>query len=118
MGTIDHEELYLSGEIAASTDQAVTFIPLANEQVYLNQFLGNSVYDKASAVFVCWDYGEVGETIIWSTKGNEKNDRNTDLNILVGVGNGAKKAGLVLRNGEATRALLMSAKTTFKVITP
>lgn len=103
--------LKVSEEIDAETDVADTYIPPNGAEVWVTSFVGSAAFTTNSVVMLLWDYGEVGEVILWSTKGSERMD--TPIEV-VGADN-SKKLAVCCSNGESG-ALVLSGCAGVKVI--
>jgi len=96
------EELVLAQEVAAGEVEEVTYVPANGKVVMLHEFIGNAAEDPNTTVLVVWDFGEAGETVIWSTHGSIREFPN----ISVGTGDGTKKVGLCLKNDDSVARIL------------
>jgi len=85
-------QLVISKEVAAQTEECVTFIPPSGE-FFVTHFIGEAAFDTNCAVKVVWDSDGTPE-ILFSTKGSTI----ADLDISR-IGDGVKKLALCLDNG-------------------
>lgn len=109
------ETLLVSEEVSATTDVVDTYTPPSGAEVWLKHFEGNGAFSANSVVCVLWDYGEAGEEIVWSKKGNDKMSDQTQLQITASA-DGSKKVAVCCSNGE-NGAVIMSGIAVLKVIT-
>lgn len=86
-------QLKLSKLVTKATEDAITFIPETG-LFYVSEFIADAAFDSHCAVKLVWDYGQAGETLLWSIKGSHS--VNLDLEL---TGDGSKKLAVCLDNG-------------------
>ena len=101
--------LHLSKGVAATTEDATTYIPANGKQVDIISFCGEGAFTPNCAIKLIWDWTGT-DTILWSIKGSSKIESLPPVT----AANGIKKIALTLDNGE-TGTVFMSGRVVLEV---
>lgn len=108
----EYKILEIAEEVNSGTTITEIYTPPANSIIKFTSFSGHAAFSPNSVVKVIWDYGTPNEVILASTKG----DVIDEPMYTVTNGDGVKKIGVSLENGENGK-LVMSGRVKFIEIT-
>lgn len=89
-------ELIISEIVVAATDEAVTEIPATGKKIVIHTFEGSAPGSSKADVRLVWDFGGVGEEILWSIQVDGPFPKGKSFER---AGDGVKKMAVCLANG-------------------
>ena len=110
---VSYIELHVSEEVTTATEVGDTYVPANGATLQIERFIADSVSSLNSVCCLYWDFGEAGEEILWSSKGDVDIK---DLNIAVTGCDGTKKLTACCANGDA-EDLIMTVHVVVRVET-
>lgn len=65
-------ELRISEEVGAGTETVEDYVPAAGKGFVIRVFYGSAAYNVNCVCKLFWKYGEAGEQLIWTIKGETR----------------------------------------------
>jgi hypothetical protein len=91
-------KLFLSKEVAPASEEYITFTPPSGKQCIVSLFQGDGPGSKWAVVKLIWKYGAVGETILWSIKGNH--ELTVPIELPIGEVDGVNSLAIAMENSD------------------
>lgn len=115
IGTITPQELTISKNVSANTEEYSTYTPPAGSTVVIKNFTAESPFNRATVCKVIWkfNHGSESEEILWSIRGNGISPKY--ITIPSSDTDGTRELAITCDNGE-DYSIIMAAFATIEVI--
>jgi hypothetical protein len=67
-------KLIISKEVAAGSEEYTTFTPAEDSSPVVTLFQGDGPSTRYAVVKLIWKYGQAGESVLWTIKGDSRLD--------------------------------------------